>query len=77
MSMKVWHPWQLLNSTANSACFAWFLGEWATLAVLFSWRLQIGSQDFDFSLVLGAEYSFYVKSIATYALQKVAIMIHS
>ena len=30
-----------------------------------------------FSIVLGAEYSFYVKSIATYALQKVDIKIHS
>jgi hypothetical protein len=48
--MKVWHPWQLkkskswgpfwsyqLNSTANSAHFARFLGKWAKLAVLFSW----------------------------------------
>ena len=30
-----------------------------------------------FSIVLGAEYSFYVKYIATYALQKVDIIIHS
>ena len=30
-----------------------------------------------FSVVLGAEYSFYVKSIATYAPLKVDIMIHS
>ena len=30
-----------------------------------------------FSIVLGAEYSFYVKSIATYAPQKVNIIIHS
>ena len=29
-----------------------------------------------FSLFLGAEYSFYVKSIATYALQKVDMIIH-
>jgi len=48
--MKVWHPWQLkksktfepfgsyqLNNTANSAHFAQVLGEWAKLAVLFSW----------------------------------------
>jgi hypothetical protein len=48
--MKVWHPWQLkkskswvpfgsyqLNSTANSAHFARFLGKWAELAVLFIW----------------------------------------
>ena len=30
-----------------------------------------------FSIVLGAEYSFYMKSIATYAPQKVDIKIHS
>jgi len=30
-----------------------------------------------FSIALGAEYSFYMKSIATYALQKVDIIIHS
>jgi hypothetical protein len=48
--MKIWHPWQLkkskswglnwsyqLNSTANSAHFAQFLGKWAKLTVLFSW----------------------------------------
>ena len=48
--MKVWYQWQLkkskswgpfwsyqLNSTANSAHFAGFLGKWAKLAVLFSW----------------------------------------
>ena len=38
-----------LNSTANSAHFAGFLGEWAKLAVLFRWWLQNGPQDFDFS----------------------------
>ena len=30
-----------------------------------------------FSIVLGAEYSFYVNSIATYAPKKVDIIIHS
>ena len=30
-----------------------------------------------FSIVLGAKYSFYVKSIATYAPPKVDIIIHS
>ena len=29
------------------------------------------------SIVMGARYSFYVKSIATYAPQKVDIIIHS
>ena len=48
--MNIWHPGQLkklkswgpfwsyqLNSTANSAHFARFLGKWSKLAVLFSW----------------------------------------
>ena len=56
--MKVWHPWQLkrqntgegfwsyqLNSTANPAHLP---RKWAKLAVLFSWQLQNGPQDFDF-----------------------------
>ena len=35
-------------------------------------------QDFDFfSIVLGAEYSFYVKPIANHAPQKVDKIIHS
>ena len=34
--------------------------------VLFSWLLQNGPQDFD-STAMGADYSFYVKFIATYA----------
>ena len=55
------HPWQLkkskswrpfwsyqLNSTANLANLAQFWGKWAGLAVLFSWYLQNGSQDFHF-----------------------------
>ena len=59
--MKVWHPWQLkkskswgpfwsyqLNSTANSAPWPILLGKWAGLAVLFSWQLQNGPQDFYF-----------------------------
>ena len=35
--------------------------------MLFSWELQNGTQDFHFSIVLVTEYSYYVKSIATYA----------
>ena len=35
--------------------------------MLFSWQLQNGPQDFDFSIAMGADFSFYVKSIATYA----------
>ena len=36
--------------------------------MLFSWLLQNGSQDFDFfSIAIDGNYSFYVKSIATFA----------
>ena len=36
---KSWGPFRSyqLNSTANSAHFAWFLGKWAKLAVVFCW----------------------------------------
>ena len=76
--MDIRHPWQLkikilgavLALPAKQHCqFAQFLGKWAKLAVLF--RILI------FSIVLGAEYSFYVKSIDTYAPKKVDIIIHS
>ena len=60
--LKVWHTWQLkkskswwpfwsyqLTSTANSNHLAQFLSlKWAGLALLFSWELQNGPQDFDF-----------------------------
>ena len=59
--MKVWHLWQLKNSkswgpissyqlisTANSAHLPQVVAKWAELAVLFSWQLQNGPQDFDF-----------------------------
>ena len=55
------HPWQLkkskswepfwsyqLNSTANPAHLPQNWAKLAKLAVLFSWQLQKGSQDFDF-----------------------------
>ena len=77
--MKVWHPWQLkkskswgpfwsyqLNSTANSAHFAQFLGEWAKLAVLISCLLQNGPRILIFSIVLGAKCLSYLKSIETH-----------
>jgi hypothetical protein len=75
---KSWGPfWSYqLNSTANSAHFAQFFGKWAKLAVLFS-SSKTTPRILIFSIVLGAEYSFYVKFIATYAPQKVDIMIHS
>ena len=56
--MNNWHPWQLkkskswgpfwsyqLSSTANPAHLR---QNWAKLAMLFSWQLQNGSQDFNF-----------------------------
>ena len=67
--MNNWHPWQLkkskvlgpswsyqLNSTANSAYSLQKWAKWAELAVLFSWYLQNGPQNFDF--FMGADYSF-------------------
>ena len=76
--INIWHPGQLkkskswepfwsyqLNSTANPAHSP---HNWAKLTVLFSWLLQNGSQDFDFFNCMGADYSFNVKSIATFAL---------
>ena len=76
------HPWQLkkskswgpfwscqLNSTANSAHLAHFCGEQAELAVLSSWQLQNGPQNFDFfSIAVGAHYSFDLISIIHYHL---------
>jgi hypothetical protein len=88
--MKVWHPWQLkksksrgpfwsyqLNRTANSAHFALFCGEWAKLAVFLGDGSKTANKIFFFSIVLGAKYSFYLKSIATYAPQKIDIINHS
>ena len=57
----IWHPWELkkskswepfwsyqLNSTANPAHLPQKWAKLAKSAVLFSWWLQNGSQDFDF-----------------------------
>ena len=59
--IKVWHQWQLkkskswgsfwsyqLDSSANPARLPQKWPKWAELAVLFSWQLQNGPQDFDF-----------------------------
>ena len=48
--IKFWGPfWSYqLNSTANSAYSPQKWAKWAELAVLFSWQLQNGPQDFDF-----------------------------
>ena len=41
------------------------MGKWAELAVVFSWQLQ----DFNLSIAMGADYSFELISIETYASQ--------
>ena len=67
---KSWGPFlsHQLDSSANPAHLPQKWAKWAELAVLFSWQLQNGPQDFDFfSIAMGADFSFYVKSIATYA----------
>jgi hypothetical protein len=48
--LKSWEPfWSYqLNSTANLAHLPRNRAEWAELAVLFSWYLQNGPQDFGF-----------------------------
>ena len=52
----------VLDCTANSAPLAHFRGKWAGLAVLFSpHRISI------FSIAMGADYSFELNSIETYA----------
>ena len=72
------HPWQLkkskfwtcqLNSAANAAYSLQKWAKWAELAVVFSWKLQKGPQDFDVSIVMGADYSFELIFIETYAPQ--------
>ena len=77
LKMNNQHPWQLKESKSlelswsykvnNTANLAQFRDKWAGLAFLFSDYLLNGSQDFIFSIVLGAEYLSYVKSIAAYA----------
>ena len=37
------------------------------MIALFSWWLQNGPQDFDFSIAMGADYSFRVKNIEIWA----------
>ena len=72
------HPWQLkkskswfwsyqLNSTADLATLAQFLGKWAGLAVLLAGSSKTAPRIFIFSIVLGAKYLSYVKFITTYA----------
>ena len=64
---KSWGPfWSYqLNSTANLAHLAHFLGKWAGLAVLFSWYLQNGPQDFVFFNCQGCQ-TFLLAEIHCY-----------
>ena len=55
------HPWALKKSQNPGGRFG------AELAMLFSWYLQHGPQDFDFFNGHGADYSFELISIETYA----------
>ena len=66
---KSWGPfWSYQpNSMANLANVARFVGKWAGLAVLSSWYLQNGPQDFDFLTTMDARammgahyYSLYL-----------------
>ena len=50
---------------------------WIGSAVYLAGSSKTAPRILIFSIVLGDEYSFYVKSIATYAPQKVDIIIHS
>ena len=54
---KFWGPfWSYqLSSPANSA---YSPCKWAELSVLFSWQLQKDPHNFDFSITMGADYSF-------------------
>ena len=64
---KSWGPfWSYrLNSTANSAHLR---VKWAELALLSSWSLQNGPQDFDFfNCTMVADYSFDMKNIDVWA----------
>ena len=66
-----------LNSTANSAHFALFLGKWAKPAVLFSWLFQNGHKEFDFFNCCGCRIFILCEiQCYTYAPQKVDIIIH-
>jgi hypothetical protein len=71
--LKKWKSWEpfwsyKLNSTANSAHLPQNWAKLAKSAVLFSWKLKTAHKILIFSIAMGADHSFYVKSIATYAL---------
>ena len=52
-----------INRSANSAYSPHKWVKWAELTVLFSWQLQNVSYYFDFSIAMGANYSFELISI--------------
>ena len=62
---RFWFWSYQLNSTANLAHLAHFLGKWAELAVLFSWQLQNGSQDFNLFNCHGCQ-TFFLAEIHCY-----------
>ena len=76
--LRFWGPfWSYqLNSTANSAHLARFLGKWAKLAVLFGLQFQNGPQDFNFFNCSGCPI-FILCIIHCYLCQKGDIEIHS
>ena len=66
---KSWEPFgsYQLNSTANPAHLPQNLAKLAKSAVLFSRQLQTAPRILIFSIAMGADHSFYVKSIETHA----------
>jgi hypothetical protein len=68
---KSWEPFwsSQLNSTANSAYSPQKWAKWAELVVLFSWYLQNGTKNFDFSIIMGPDYSIDLISINIYVPQ--------
>ena len=66
-----------LNCSANPAHLPQNWAKLAKLAVLVVGGSKTAPRILIFSIVLSAEYSFHVKSIATYAPQKIDIITHS
>ena len=80
--LKKWKSWgpfwsYQLNITANPAHLPQNWANWPNWRCCLAGSSKTAPRILIFSIVLGAEYSFYVKSIATYAPQKVDIIIHS
>ena len=66
-----------MNSTANSAILPDFLVNGPNWQCSLAGSSKTAPKILIFSIVLGAEYSFYVKSIATYAPHFWGIIIQS